>query len=279
VRFISVTKPGIIVGNVITVTGGFFLGLQARPFNFVLFIATLLGMSCVMAAGCVFNNCIDRDIDALMERTKNRVMVSGLISLPVAMIYAVCLALLGALVLLFWTNLLTVIVALCGLFFYVVVYSLWAKRHSVYGTAIGGIAGSVPPVVGYCAVTNRLDLGAAILFALLFFWQMPHSYAIAIYRLKDYKAAAIPVLPVKKGAHAAKVSMLIFVILFLMVAVLPFLFHLKGLLYLIVAGGVSVWWLYHAVSGFFIDDIVVWARKFFLTSVIVITAISLVMIA
>ena len=278
-RFISITKPGIIVGNVITVTGGFFLGLQARPFNFVLFIATLLGMSCVMAAGCVFNNCIDRDIDALMERTKNRVMVSGLISLPVAMIYAVCLALLGALVLLLWTNLLTVIVALCGLFFYVVVYSLWAKRHSVYGTAIGGIAGSVPPVVGYCAVTNRLDLGAAILFFLLFFWQMPHSYAIAIYRLKDYKAAAIPVLPVKKGAHAAKVSMLIFVILFLMAAVLPFLFHLKGLLYLIVAGGASVWWLYHAVSGFFIDDIVVWARKFFLTSVIVITAISLVMIA
>ncbi|MCH9643538.1 MAG: heme o synthase [Gammaproteobacteria bacterium] len=277
-KYVSVAKPGIIFGNIITVTGGFFLGLQGQPFNVVLFIATIIGMSLVMASGCVFNNCIDRDIDRLMERTKNRVLVNGLISLKAAIFYAIFLGIVGMVILACWTNLLTALVAIVGLFFYVVVYSLWAKRHSVYGTAVGGIAGAVPPVVGYCAVTQQFNAGAIILFAILFFWQMPHSYAIAIYRLKDYVTASIPVLPVREGVRLTKFCMFIFTVVFSVAAVMPFVFGYKGLAYLIVASCLDLVWLYYGAQGFFAKDDAAWARKIFLISILVITILSVMMI-
>lgn len=257
--------------------GGFFLGLQENVFSVVLFLATLLGMSLVMAAGCVFNNCIDRDIDALMERTQNRVMVKNLVSIPAAISYAALLAILGVVVLSVFTNLLTVYVALAGLFVYVIIYSLWAKRRSIYGTAVGGLAGAVPPVVGYCAVTNRFDIGAIIVFAILFFWQIPHSYAIAIYRHDDYEAASIPVLPVRKGAASVRINMLCYVLLFTVTVALPFVFNYKGSVYLL-ALLPSLYWLYSAVQGFFVTDLIAWARRFFLISIIVITVVSLMML-
>ncbi|MFN7097387.1 MAG: heme o synthase, partial [Gammaproteobacteria bacterium] len=190
-RFFSILKPGIIFGNIVTVTGGFFLGFQ-HHLNPWLLLITWLGMSLVIGSGCVINNFIDRDIDKLMERTKNRVLVLGLMSNQMALLYALGLGILGFAILLFGTNGLTTLVSFIGFFFYVVVYSLLLKRKSTWSTIVGSVAGAVPPVVGYCAVTNQFDIGAVLLFLILFFWQIPHFYAIAIYRLNDYKAASIP---------------------------------------------------------------------------------------
>lgn len=275
-NYYSLTKPGIIFGNVITLMGGYFLASQGQ-FNVVILLFSMLGMVLVIASGCVFNNCIDQDIDQLMERTKNRLIARGEISIKAALSFAILLAILGFAVLAWGTNMLTVVVSLIGLFFYVVVYSLWFKRHSVFGTTVGGVAGAVPPVVGYCAVTNRFDAGAIILFSILFFWQMPHSYAIAIFRLKDYAAAKIPVLPVEKGIAHAKLSMMFYIPFFTLAAVMPYFCGYAGFLYFIVALSIGVLWFFKGLRNYYKLDDNAWAKKMFFFSIIGITLLSVMM--
>ncbi len=275
-RFFSVLKPGIIFGNIVTVTGGFFLGSQGH-INPWLLLITWLGMSLVIGSGCVINNYIDRDIDKLMERTKNRVLAQGLISGNVALLYAILLGILGFVVLYFGTNPLTTIVSFVGFFFYVVVYSLLLKRKSTWGTIVGGVAGAVPPVVGYCAVTNRFDIGAIILFLILFFWQMPHFYAIAIYRLNDYKAASIPILPIRKSVHYTKVSMLLYIAVFTVISIMPTMFEYTGSIYFAIALCLGLIWFALGMQGLRTQDDRSWARKMFAFSIINITVLSMIM--
>lgn len=274
-KYISITKPGIIFGNLVTVIGGFFLASNNYT-DWPVLLLTVSGIMLIIACGCVFNNIIDRDIDRLMDRTKNRVMVHGLISKKQALVYAVILMVLGS-VLLYKVNVLTLQVALVGLFFYVVVYTLAFKRRSVYGTLIGSISGAIPPLVGYCAVRNGIDAGAIILFFMLVIWQMPHSYAIAIFRFKDYTAANIPVLPIKKGPLRAKVSILIHTILFLFISSQLYFWNYAGIYYLITSILVSLWWIVLAIRGFSAKDDVVWARKLFGFSIIIIMSLSFMM--
>lgn len=274
-RFFSIIKPGIIFGNAVTLCGGYFLGSQ-NNFHFLPFLFALIGMSLVIAAGCVLNNCIDRDIDRLMERTKNRPLVTGAISLKTAILYAIALGIVGFAILSL-TNILTVIIALIGIFFYVVVYSLYFKRNSKYGVAVGGISGAVPPVIGYCAATNRFDLGAIILFLILFFWQIPHFYAIAIYRLQDFKAASIPVLPLRKGIAYTKKHMLVFTVIFAIVSLLPTLCGYIGLPYFILALILGLYWIYLAWRGLKANNDIAWSRRMFLFSIINITILSFMM--
>jgi protoheme IX farnesyltransferase len=219
VRFLSVLKPGIIFGNIVTVCGGFFLG-SGQHFQWILFLFTLVGMALIVGSGCVFNNVIDKDIDHLMKRTCDRVLVRGLLSSKVALLYGAFLGVLGFLVLFFAVNILTVLIAAIGWLFYVVVYSLFLKRKSTWGTTLGAISGAVPPVAGYCAVSGRFDLAAALLFLILFFWQMPHFYAIAIYRLKDFKAANIPVLPAVRSMLYTKIEMIFYVVAYFITTLL-----------------------------------------------------------
>ncbi|OAJ35192.1 heme o synthase [Piscirickettsia salmonis] len=275
-RLLSVTKPGIIFGNIVTACGGYFLGSQG-DFSFITFVATIVGMSLVIACGCVINNCIDQDIDKLMARTKRRVSAQGLLSNANMILYGIVLGVLGVIFLYFFTNRLTVIVALVGLFVYIVLYSLWLKRTSIHGTLIGAISGAVPPVVGYCATTNRFDAGAMILFAILFLWQMPHSYAIAIFRLKDYKTANIPVLPVVKGIEHTKVIMCIYTVLFAIVVLLPTVFGYAGYTYLIAACLFGLSWLVLAIKGLGSDSNITWSRKMFVVSILGIMLLSVAM--
>jgi protoheme IX farnesyltransferase len=268
-NYYSVVKPGIIYGNAINVVGGYFLATRGH-LDIVLLIATLFGISLIIACGCVINNHIDRDIDARMERTKNRVLVRGLISNRNVFLYASILGILGTVLLVVYTNILTACVALIGLFFYVVVYSLWGKRTSHYGTLIGAVAGAIPPVVGYLAVTNSIDLGAFFLFLILAVWQMPHSYGIALYRFDDYKKAGIPVLPVVKGARAAKIHMIVYVVLFGIFSELLFLAGYEGAVYAWIMGAVSTAWLLLAARGFNTMDDAKWGRSMFLFSLIAI---------
>lgn len=276
-RLFSITKPGIIFGNVITASGGFFLATR-HHFDFLLFVVTIVGMGLIIACGCVFNNCIDRDIDQLMKRTRKRAIVQGEVSIRTAVLFGTALGIAGALLLGFMTNLLTLTVALTGLFVYVVVYSLWFKRNSLYGTAVGGIAGAVPPMVGYCAVANTLDAGAWILFIILFLWQIPHSYAIGMFRSEDYSAANIPVMPVVKNIQTTKVYMALFSIAFAIAILLPTIFGYTGLVYLVVASITGLVWLYQTAKGFYTQDDRAWARKLFGTSILSITILCAVMI-
>lgn len=275
-QYLQVTKPGIIFGNLISVIGGFLLASKGS-IDYALFLATIIGVSLVVASGCVFNNYIDRDIDKKMERTKNRVLVRGLISPQVSLVYASLLGIAGFVLLYVGANTLAMLLAMVGFFIYVVVYSLYMKRKSVYGTLIGSLSGAAPPVIGYCAVSNQFDAGALILLLIFSLWQMPHSYAIAIFRFKDYQAASIPVLPVIKGISVTKNHITLYILAFMVATLMLTISGYAGYKYLIVAALVSVWWLGMALSGYKADDDRVWARKLFVFSIIAITSLSVMM--
>ena len=135
-----------------------------------------------------------------------------------------------------------------GFFVYVVLYSLW-KCRTIYGTAIGSIAGAVPPVVGYCAVSNHFDAGALILFMMLVLWQMPHFFSIALSHFDDYMAADIPVLPIRKGMLRTKIHMVIYIVGFICAAAMLTFFNYTGYVYLIVAAGFGTLWLLLCIEG------------------------------
>ena len=212
-------KPGIVYGNVIAVIAGYLFALTEATFNVESFLSVLFGTSLIMGGACVLNNYIDRHIDARMERTKKRALVTGAVSVRSAFVFATALLLLGFVVLALGTNIATVVTGLIGVIDYVLVYA-WAKRAGSFGTAVGAISGSTPPVAGYVAATGSFDIAASVLFLLMAFWQMAHFYAIALYRVEDYRAAGIPVLPVVKNATATKRSILIYVLLFLFTGML-----------------------------------------------------------
>lgn len=278
-EYYSLAKPGLVLGNLLTVIAGFILGAQGH-IDFFLLAATALGISLVMASGCVFNNFIDRDIDRAMERTKQREMVTGKISLHAALGYGTLLGVIGFFILGIYTNPFAIGTALFGFIFYVIIYSMLGKRRTVYGTAIGSIAGAVPPVVGYCAASGHFDLGALLLFIILALWQMPHFFAIGIYRLDDYKAARIPILPVKRGIRTTKIAMLIYIILFGCAALSLSVFGYTGTTYFVIVSILTLAWLGLWAKGFRLDEAASkrWARKMFFFSLIVLTGLS-VMIA
>jgi len=275
-HFIQITKPGIIFGNVLSVAGGFFLAAKGHV-DFGLFLAVVIGTSLVVASGCVFNNCIDRDIDVKMERTKNRVLVQGLVSLKLALIFASVLGIAGVGLLYTKANPLAALFAVIGFVIYVGFYSLYLKRKSVHGTLVGSLSGAMPPVIGYVAVSNSFDLAALTLLVMFSLWQMPHSYAIAIFRFNDYLAASIPVLPVKRGIVVAKRHILIYTLAFLLATLMLTVGGYAGLSYMVVAAVMGMYWLYMAWSGYKAVDDRVWARKLFVFSIFTITALSVMM--
>lgn len=271
INYYLLTKPGIIFGNLITLAAGFLLASKGS-IDFWLFFQTLIGLGLIMASACVFNNYIDRPLDRKMKRTRNRALAAGLITGPRAILFASFLGLSGTLILLRYTNPLAVLVAAVGFFVYVVLYSLW-KGRTIYGTALGSIAGATPPVVGYCAVSHQFDAGAFILFAMLVLWQMPHFFAVAMHHLDDYTAAQIPVLPVIKGVGRTKIHMVLYILAFILVSMLLTLFHYTGSIYLLVSTSAGLAWLGFCLNGWKSDDHQLWGGRMFRFSLVLIMAI------
>lgn len=270
--YFLLTKPGIIFGNSVTAAAGFFLA-RGHYFDGGLFFAMLLGLGLIVASGCVFNNYIDRIADEKMARTKDRPLVSGAIAPKRALQFGTVLLLLGALVLAFFTNLLALSIALLGFFVYVALYSL-LKYRTVHATLVGSIAGAVPPVVGYTAVSYVLDPAALLLFLVIALWQMPHFYAIAIYRQQDYAAASIPVLPIKKGILSTKIHMLLYIAAFIGACLLLYMYGYVGTVFLIVASVLGSLWGLLSVTGFWSKNNPLWARRMFIFSLVVVMGIS-----
>lgn len=274
INYYLLTKPGIVLGNLITVAAGFLLASKGI-IEVWLFISALAGMTLIMASACILNNYIDRELDKKMARTKNRGMVMGLVSSKLAIWLAIALGALGFGVLYFCTNIVSLVVAGIGFFVYVFAYSLW-KGHTIYGTAIGSIAGATPPVVGYCAASGQFDLGAIILFAMLVLWQMPHFFAIALSHLEDYRRAEIPVLPVSRGVEQTKVHMVIYIIAFIPTAMLLTFFNYTGMVYLWSALALGLVWLALSISGFFSRNDQRWGKQMFRFSLVLIMALSII---
>lgn len=275
-NYLLITKPGILCGNLISVMGGFFLASQGNV-DIVLLLYTAIGIALVIASGCVFNNCVDRDVDKIMTRTCDRALAKGLVSPQAAVFYASMLGAGGMALLLMATNRLTVAIVLAGFVIYVGVYSFYLKRRSVYAPLIGSLAGATPPLAGYCAVNGRFDIGALILLAIFTLWQMPHFYSIAIYRLDDYVAASIPVLPVKQGVAAAKKHIIGYLLAFIIFTLLLTFFGYAGYRYFAVALVLGLVWLAMAWVAYKASDDKPWAKKLFTVSVVTIFSLSIMM--
>jgi len=273
--YYQLTKPGIIYGNALSAIAGFIFGSKGN-FDVIAFLGVLGGTSLIIAAACVYNNIIDRHIDAKMARTSKRALVTGAISVANAAIYGVILLSVGFLLLLLFTNILTVIIGIVGFIDYVVAYGYF-KRKTPIGTLVGSICGATPIIAGYCAATGRFDTGAVLLFLIMVIWQMPHFYSIAIYRGKDYMSADIPVLPVVKGNKTAKQHILVYSGLYLVANILLFSSGYASYSYLIVMLLASLWWLRWAVLGFSVKDNNKWARKMFGYSLIVLLVFCLML--
>lgn len=273
-KYLFLTKPGILFGNFFTTLGGFFLAAQGS-IDILLLLLTLLGTTLVVASGCVVNNVIDQDIDTKMQRTQNRALVKKTISPTVALIYALVLGVIGFSILWFGVNGYAFLFAMIGFIVYVGFYSLWTKRTSIHQTVIGSISGASPPVIGYTAVTHQFDVAALLLFLAYALWQMPHSWAIAIYRFDDYKNAGIPILPVARSIYRTKIECVIYILLFAAVLNGLYCFGYTNVFFLITFNALTAYWLYLSVIGFKAENDQLWAKRFFLYSVILITLLSL----
>ena len=266
-KYYWLAKPGIVYGNVMSAAAGFLFAAH-RHIDLPLLLELLIGISLVIASACVTNNYLDKDIDAKMARTKKRALVQGTVSDKAAMIYAAVLAFIGFFVLARYTNTLTVIAGLIGLYAYVLAYG-WGKRYTVWGTLIGSIPGAMPLVAGYLAVTDSFNTIAALLFVLMAIWQLPHFYSISIYRMKDYKTAGLPVWSVKKGVASTKRQIVFLIALFMILNACLGFFHYAGRAYFAVMIVLSTLWLDKGLRDWENPNAEEWARGMFGFSLIV----------
>lgn len=274
---IVLVKPGIIRLNLVAAFGGFWVASRGQ-IDWRLLLWTLLGTALTMASACVFNNYLDRDLDARMERTKHRPLPAGRVSPAFAFRYAVALGVAGLAVLFLLVHPLAGLLGAVGHFVYVVVYTLWLKRRSPWSTDIGGISGAMPPVIGYCAAKGEIDLGAVLLFALLFFWQPSHFWSLGISRRDEYAAAGFPMLPVVGGVRRTMWQMALYIALLIPTCVLFYAYGYAGVYFLAVSVLLGGIWLIHALSGLRARDDVRWARRDFLFSVNYLFLVFVVMI-
>jgi protoheme IX farnesyltransferase len=263
-----------MLANALTAAAGFFLasGWLGR-YDWWLFLALFAGSSLVIAAACVINNYLDRDIDSKMERTKKRATVTGKVGKRGALVFTAVLFIAGLGILSLWVNWLTVFIIIFGFVDYVWLYGALSKRRSVHGTLVGSVSGAIPILAGYTAVTNNIDAGAILLFASLFFWQLPEFYSIAIYRKPEYAAAKIPVISVVKGVKHTKYQIFAFTWLFTLCAVLLGVSGYAGIIYRLVMLALGIYWLWLGGQGLKSSkDDDAWARRMFHFSMIIILA-------
>lgn len=280
-NYLNLIKPNIVIGNTISSIGGFFLASKGHIY-FYLFINMIIGISLVVASSCILNNIIDRDIDAVMKRTKNRILTQkqSILFLKKSIFFAIILNIFGFLFLSFTKKLLIIYLTAIGLFIYIGIYSLWMKRKSIYSIIIGSISGSIPPIVGYCTVTNTIDFGAITLLIIFILWQIPHSYAITIVRLNDYVTASIPTFPIKKGIHITINHMLVSILGFIVATAFLTIMGYTSYIFLLTISSINLLWLCIGMRGYkYIntDNIFKWAKKMFLFSIIVIMFTNLLL--
>ncbi len=219
--YITVTKPRVISLLLFTTIAGAFIAQGGMPDGFLLFIITIAGYMMAGSANAI-NMVIDRDIDARMKRTSNRPTVTQVLPSRNVLFFAFCLAGIAFTMFTVFANLLSAMLSLAGLAFYVIIYTLLLKRRTWQNIVIGGAAGSFPPLVGYAAVSNQLSPLAWILFGIIFLWTPVHFWALAILIKDDYAKAGVPMLPVVHGEKATVIQILCYAVLTAVLCIVPF---------------------------------------------------------
>ena len=229
---IALTKPRIISLLLVTTVAPMFVA--GRP-SLTLVIVVLIGGYLMAGGANAVNMYLDRDIDDVMSRTRLRPIPSGRMAAQSVLAFGIALSTAATWLLATFANVLTAALALAGFYFYVFVYTRWLKRTSPQNIVIGGAAGAFPPLVGWAAVTGRIDLAAIYLFLIIFYWTPPHFWALALLKQRDYGRAGVPMAPLVWGERETMRQMLWYTIILIPVTILPAVFGAFGMVYVICA--------------------------------------------
>lgn len=258
--YVTLTKPRIISLLLLTTLVPMLVAYQGQPglpafLNLIFW--TLLGGALAAGGSGAINMYMDRDVDAIMSRTKLRPIPSDRMQPRNALIFGLALNLLAFVVLYLAANLLAAVLAMIGTAYYVLIYTRWLKRTSTQNIVIGGAAGAIPPLVGWAAVTGNLNTEAFLMFAIIFYWTPPHFWALALLRRTEYARAGIPMLPVVRGEAETKWQILLYSLLMIVLSVVLTPLGMAGPLYLLLA---------LVLGGIFLRDAYVLYREPGLTS-------------
>ncbi|MBK8028609.1 MAG: protoheme IX farnesyltransferase [Chloroflexi bacterium] len=228
--YLELTKLRIVLLLVFTTVTAMFIAAEGAP-SFAVLVPTIIGGALAAGGSSVINQYYDRDMDAKMTRTARRPIPSGRVSPTNALIFGVALIVWSVFILGVFVNWLAAGLALGGSLYYVVIYTVLLKRNTVLNILIGGGAGAMPVLVGWAAVTGTLNVEAWLLFAIVFYWTPPHSWALALLVNTDYARANVPMMPVARGEAVTRQQILLYAIMLLLISLLPFAFGTLGAIY------------------------------------------------
>ena len=251
--YYQLCKPNVVYMMLICAFVGMLLAEETvRSFDY-LFIA-LSGIALCSASAAAINQVIDRNTDASMTRTDQRPLPKGELSATHASVFAFIIGVIGALILYFYVNTLTMILTIASLIGYAFIYTIYLKRATPQNIVIGGLAGAAPPLLGWSSITNTIDPYALLLVLIIFVWTPPHFWALAIYRKDEYAKESIPMLPVTHGIVFTKLQIVLYTIILFIVSLLPYVVLMSGPIYLYSALILSSMFLYSSVKLYYSSD-------------------------
>ncbi len=243
-QYFALTKPRVVLLAAFCALIGMLLATDG-PLPWQLLIAGIAGISLLAGAGFAFNCLIERSIDARMARTRARPLARGEVGVTGTIVFAGIIGGLGAALLYWAVNPLTMWLTMATFVGYAVIYTVFLKPATPQNIVIGGASGAMPPVLGWAAVANEVTAPALVLFLIIFVWTPPHFWALALYRIDDYRRSGLPMLPVTHGPEFTRLNVLLYTVLLVAVSVMPFMIHMSGYFYLLSAlalGGVFLWY-------------------------------------
>lgn len=251
--YLELTKPRVVALMILTSAIGMLLATPGLPSWQVMAFGNL-GIALLAGAAAVVNHVVDRKVDTMMSRTRKRPVATGRIRMFDALAFAAMLAVAGMLTLVLLINPLTAWLTLASLVGYAGVYTLFLKRATPQNIVIGGLAGAMPPLLGWTAVTGQVDGHGLLLVLIIFAWTPPHFWALAIHRKEEYAKAGIPMLPVTHGNQYTELHILLYTLMLLAVSMLPFVTGMSGLIYLVGALVLGLRFLHYAARLLKHDD-------------------------
>lgn len=236
--YLALTKMKVVLVMLFTVMVGFLLASDLS-IDVSKLMFTLIGVGACAMSGAVLNHLVDRYRDTQMQRTKRRPVASGKVSAESAFIFSLALLFFGSLILYTQTNTMTMILSVASMFAYGVVYSLWLKPATPQNITVGGLAGAMPPLLGYTAVTGQIGPEALLWVLIIFTWTPPHFWALAIYKKDDYEKAEVPMMPVTHGIEFTAFQAWLYCLLLCVVSVIPVLIGSQGFIYLVMVTAIN----------------------------------------
>jgi heme o synthase len=243
--YYEMTKPNVVLLLLLTALVGMCLATETWVDPMILVVG-LFGIGALSSAAAVVNHVVDEHIDAKMARTINRPIAKGRVSKQNALTFAFTLGVAGFVALSVWINILTAVLTFAGLVGYAGIYTMFLKRATPQNIVIGGLAGAIPPLLGWTAVTGEIHAYPLLLVLIIFTWTPPHFWALAIHREKDYAKAEIPMLPVTHGVEFTKTCVLLYTVLLCVIGVMPYLIGMSDILYLIGSSALNLGFVYYA---------------------------------